>query len=64
MTPQEQTELKNFAKNTQAVLTELETMLKKHPNIYKRIDDCNWRIGDVSILCDEVVELVDLEVKA
>lgn len=63
MTPQELTELKNFAKNTQAVLAELEAMLKKHPNLYKRIGDCNWRIGDVSILCDEVIEVVDKEMK-
>ena len=65
MTPERKTELTalaNFARNTKAVITVLESMMRDS-GIEKRIQDANWRYGDMSIMCDEVVAACENEMK-
>jgi|WetSurSiteA1Bulk_404760.scaffolds.fasta_scaffold27181_3 hypothetical protein len=55
--------LKNFCKNTKVVITELYTMVQNAGYEHK-IEDCNWRFGDMSVMLDEIIELVDKEMKS
>jgi hypothetical protein len=58
----ELTELMNFAKNTKVVTEELYNMLKM-AKLEKEIQDANWRFGDMSIMCDEIVEVCEKGLK-
>ena len=46
--------LQNFAKNTKTVSEELYRLLQQN-KLEKKIQDANWRFGDMSIMCDEIV---------
>ena len=50
--------LGNFCKNTKVVITELYNMIKT-AGLEHRIEDCNWRFGDMSVMCDEIIKLVE-----
>ena len=58
----ELTELMNFAKNTKVVTEELYNMLQT-AKLEKTIGDANWRFGDMSIMCDEIVAVCEGEMK-
>ena len=58
----ELTELMNFAKNTKVVTEELYNMLQTS-KLEKAIQDANWRFGDMSIMCDEIVEICERGLK-
>jgi hypothetical protein len=47
--------LQNFAKNTKVVSEELYRLLQQN-KLERKIQDANWRFGDMSIMCDEIVE--------
>jgi hypothetical protein len=46
--------LENFAKNTKTVSEELYRLLQQN-KLERKIQDANWRFGDMSIMCDEIV---------
>lgn len=45
--------LQNFAKNTKVVSEELYRLLQQN-KLEKKIQDANWRFGDMNIMCDEI----------
>jgi hypothetical protein len=56
----ELTGLMNFAKNTKVVTEELYNIVKM-AKLEREIQDANWRFGDMSIMCDEIVEVCERE---
>ena len=52
--------LKNFCKNTSVVVAELYIMLQQS-GLEQKVQDANWRVGDIIIMCEEIVKLCDGE---
>ena len=57
MTKNELEELKTFSGNVKLVLNEYHKMIKGIPDYETLVEDCEFRFGDMTALCDEVGEV-------
>ena len=63
MTKNELEELKTFSGNVKLVLNEYHKMIKRVPDYETLVEDCEFRFGDMTALCDEVVGVCNAELK-
>jgi len=63
MTKNELEELKTFSGNVKLVLNEYNKMIKRMPEYDTLVEDCEFRFGDMTALCDEVVGVCNAELK-
>ena len=63
MTKNELEELKTFSGNVKLVLNEYNKMIKRMPEYDTLVEDCEFRFGDMTALCDEVVGVSNAELK-
>jgi len=63
MTKNELKELKTFSGNVKLVLNEYNKMIKRMPEYDTLVEDCEFRFGDMTALCDEVVGVCNAELK-
>jgi len=63
MTKNELEELKTFSGNVKLVLHEYDKMIKRIPDYETLVEDCEFRFGDMTALCDEVVGVCNAELK-
>ena len=63
MTKNELEELKTFSGNVKLVLNEYNKMVRRIPDYETLVEDCEFRFGDMTALCDEVVGVCNAELK-
>ena len=63
MTKNELEELKTFSGNVKLVLNEYHKMIKRVTDYDTLVEDCEFRFGDMTALCDEVVGVCNAELK-
>ena len=63
MTKNELEELKTFSGNVKLVLHEYHKMIKRIPDYETLVEDCEFRFGDMTALCDEIVGVSNAELK-
>ena len=63
MTKNELEELKTFSGNVKLVLNEYNKMIKRMPEYDTLVEDCEFRFGDMTALCDEVIGVCNAELK-
>jgi hypothetical protein len=63
MTKIELQELATFSMNVKLVLIEYNKMVRRIPEYETLVEDCEFRFGDMTALCDEVVGVCNAELK-
>ena len=63
MTKIELQELATFSMNVKLVLIEYNKMVRRIPDYETLVEDCEFRFGDMTALCDEVIGVCNAELK-